>query len=199
MGLVQSWEMVGRNHRPNWAGAVTISDNRPGNNAIVPENPRAVMGIVVPVTTAGRGSAPKPFSGALTGRAIGTDKGHMMALELGGPDISANIAPQSNLWQQSGGWRGVEIVVLNFAMEVMGIQGTYDPAKAISMPQRAVFFRVAPLFRNPLNQEPSHYEGVAVQVQPFGNGDYKAIDAAQRIWMIEPGGKWYNRDGTPAF
>src|SRR5262249_32427347 len=161
-----------------------------GDAAIIPANPRTVMGIVVPVTTAGRPSAPKPFSGVLTGKAQGTDKGHMMALELGGPDISENISPQSNLWQQSGGWRAIEVVVLRFAMECMGITSTYDPTKQIPQPGRAIFFRVAPLGAD-ANGEPSHYEGVAVPVSPVGNGDYNPIrDAGQRIWMIKPGGVW---------
>jgi hypothetical protein len=198
VGTMRTWEMVGRLTRPAWAGPVTISDNRPGDDVIVPANPRTVMGIVVPVSTAGRGNAPKPFSGSPTGKAQGTDKGHMMALELGGPDISQNISPQSNLWQQSGGWRAIEVVVLRFAMECMGFTSTYDPAKAIAQPQRAIFFRVAPLGIDS-NGEPSHYEGVAVPVSPRGNGDYDPIrDAAQRIWLIQPGGYWCNRDGTPA-
>ncbi len=199
MGAIQSWEMVGRNFRPAWSGPVIISDNRPGNAEIRAENPRSVGGIIVPVTTAGRGSAPRPFSGFQTGKAYGTDKGHMMALELGGPDITENISPQSNIWQQSGGWRAIEVVALKFAMECMGIQGTYDPEKNIPQPSRAVYFRVSPLFLNPHNGEPSHYEGVAVQVRPVGDGNYSPIDAAQRIWQIAPGGQWYNRDGTPAF
>ncbi len=34
--------------------------------------------------------------------------GHIMALQLGGPDVSENIVPQYQQWQQSGRWRVLE-------------------------------------------------------------------------------------------
>ncbi|MFN7997605.1 MAG: DNA/RNA non-specific endonuclease [Bryobacteraceae bacterium] len=38
-------------------------------------------------------------------------KGHIMAFELGGPDISANIVPQYGQWNRAGDWRAMEMSV----------------------------------------------------------------------------------------
>lgn len=146
MALVTSDLMVGGRKRPDWAGLVTISDNKPTSDDALQDsrNPRQVRGIVVPVTTAGRPSPPSPWSGYQTGKGPGTDKGHLMALELGGPDIAENIVPQSSRWQQSGGWRIIEVNVLRVAMRWMGIDGVYDPSDDIPAPASACYFAVAP-------------------------------------------------------
>lgn len=94
--------------------------------------PVLVHGIVVPTTTKGRKAAPEPASGyrvgmtkrvpkkilALSARNRGAadmDKGHIMALELGGPDVPQNICPQFSLFQQSGEWRKMEEQALALA------------------------------------------------------------------------------------
>src|SRR5262245_54550861 len=98
MATVQSNFLFNSHVPPAWAGPITISDNMPSTtiDPLAHKNPRWVGGIVVPVTTKGRKGAPVPFSGQQTGKAYGTDKGHMYGLEIGGPDISENISPQSN-------------------------------------------------------------------------------------------------------
>lgn len=95
------------------------------------KRPTRVRGKVVPVATKGRPSAPEPSSGFRvsqstagntnpdfsvrnTGRAD-AQKGHIMALELGGPDIPENIVPQWAQWQSNGVWRQMERQVLKIA------------------------------------------------------------------------------------
>lgn len=73
--------------------------------------PIAVWGKVVPCDTKGRDAAPAPISGMDTVGIVDTHKGHLMALELGGPDVPANIVPQWAGWQSSGRWRQMEKAV----------------------------------------------------------------------------------------
>jgi hypothetical protein len=198
MGWINTWAMFNGCTRPDWAGHVTISDNLPnGLNAVRDANPRTVMGIIVPVTTKGRKSAPVPLSGASTGKAFGTDKGHLMALELGGPDISANIAPQSSLWQQSGGWRSVETNALTLAQQWMGIGGTYDPGSAIPRPENGGFFRVGPYPEtDPLTGEPKLYTGTVTKIKlvaGLSGGYLPHPDEETHIFYIGPEGVWWER------
>jgi hypothetical protein len=77
---------------------LTDTDNRP----------TALIGRVMPQSTRGRGLPPNPNSGFVTAYTP-FDRGHIMALELNGPDISENIVPQYRMWQQTGSWRKVEV------------------------------------------------------------------------------------------
>ncbi|MEM9634003.1 MAG: DNA/RNA non-specific endonuclease [Pseudomonadota bacterium] len=95
----------------------------------------SVYGYVHPLeTTSGRKSAPEPFSnfriGATkripkkaklisprnTGR-VDMDKGHIIALELGGPDVPANICPQWSQFQRNGEWRRMEVEIHGIAQD----------------------------------------------------------------------------------
>jgi hypothetical protein len=69
--------------------------------------PHAVFGRIAVTPTSGRENPPGPLSGFVCDRTPFA-KGHIMALELGGPDISANIVPQYGLWQGNGEWRTME-------------------------------------------------------------------------------------------
>ncbi len=51
-----------------------------------------------------------------TGRAD-VDKGHIFALELGGPDVARNICPQFSQSQRNGEWRQMEVEAWKFADE----------------------------------------------------------------------------------
>lgn len=129
-----------RGVRPPWAGPVEITWEEimhvtSGRLARI----TSVAGIVVPGSTSGRKGAPEPSSGfrvsqsrppeaslAVSGRNTGRpdlDKGHLMALELGGPDIPENIVPQWSNWQRNGRWRQMEKAVLAEATAIMK-QGT---------------------------------------------------------------------------
>ncbi len=91
------------------------------------ERTTLVTGAVFPQGTKGRKSAPEPISGyqvsqskKVTGTPIAfarntgapdLDKGHVMALELGGPDVPANIVPQWSNFQRNGYWKKMETAV----------------------------------------------------------------------------------------
>lgn len=185
--------------RPLWAGYVTIDDFVPGGlkgQALKPgANARSVKGIVVPTTTKGRPAAPPAYSGTLTGLAYGTDRGHLMGLELGGPDIAENIAPQTSLWQQSGGWRQLEKAVVEEALRVMGWAAVGDPntyrTPADIAPGAALFFSVSPASGTVGNGEPDFYIGSIVVVCPYHDGvkwTYSVPQKQSRGFTITPGG-----------
>ncbi|MCI0654945.1 MAG: DNA/RNA non-specific endonuclease [Methylococcaceae bacterium] len=69
--------------------------------------PIALIGRINVTVTTGREAAPSPSSGFVTDYTP-FDRGHIMALELGGPDISQNIVPQYAQWQETGTWRRME-------------------------------------------------------------------------------------------
>lgn len=119
--------------RTQQAGAVSITLQSVGlwvNDKLeVRERPIQVVGIVDPTATTGRGGAPDPLSGyqVYSGQgqqpkasiaserntgALDVERGHVMALELGGPDIAENIVPQWAKFQGSGEWRKMEVSVL---------------------------------------------------------------------------------------
>jgi hypothetical protein len=95
------------------------------------ERPVKVSGLVYPTTTQGRKDAPESVSGIRTGAKkfkddvpphrntgiVDADKGHIMALELGGPDIPDNIVPQWSQWQRNGEWRKTETAIRKLAEE----------------------------------------------------------------------------------
>ena len=110
--------------------------------------------ICPPGTTSGRKGAPEPLSGfrigmtknlpkkalAISARNTGRsdiDKGHIFALELGGPDVPANICPQFSQFQRNGEWRAMEIEALAFdeasdELVFMSIAVAYGQAKTRS-------------------------------------------------------------------
>lgn len=90
--------------------------------------PTHLEGIVIPVTTTGRPGAPDPQSGLdLTSYAY--DRGHLIGLELGGPDVEANIAPQWANYQRTQIWRKMEREVRELALAVMDISKPLAPSK----------------------------------------------------------------------
>jgi hypothetical protein len=70
-----------------------------------------VEGLLKACVTKNRSGAPDPSTG-LDLTYTGFDRGHLIALELGGVDHGLNIVPQVRLWQQSGEWRSVEKDIL---------------------------------------------------------------------------------------
>jgi len=93
--------------------------------------PTQVSGIVRPRETKGRSKAPEPAAGpkvAIAWKKVGdkqtrdtgivdAQKGHLMALELGGPDIPENIVPQWAQFQANGTWRQAEKAVRELAQQ----------------------------------------------------------------------------------
>lgn len=85
--------------------------------------PIAVFGNVVVCGTGTRKSAPDPISDMPLSGIVDAHKGHLMALELGGPDHKANIVPQWAGWQSSGPWRKMEVAVKKDAQRLA--KGSY--------------------------------------------------------------------------
>lgn len=92
------------------------------------ERPVQVSGEIVPTSTSERGSAPEPHSGLKVATSkksklddrnsgiVDAHKGHIFALELGGPDVGENIVAQFGHFQSVGVWRAAERAALDFAL-----------------------------------------------------------------------------------
>ena len=122
--------------RPAWAGLVSIATEEIQHKKYgLIARQTSVMGIVAPRSTKGRKGAPEPSTGfrvstsakpsseplVFNGRNSGRtdlDKGHIMALELGGPDIPENIVPQWSNFQRNGTWKKMENDVRKAAEEL---------------------------------------------------------------------------------
>jgi hypothetical protein len=113
--------------------------------------PARVAGFIFPIETTGRPGAPEPHAPFRVGMGKGgksgpnrgfehlveehdgaharntgrvdVEKGHLMALELGGPDIPANIVPQWAKFQGCGAWRQMEVELKARAEQVMAASG----------------------------------------------------------------------------
>ncbi|QEH31569.1 hypothetical protein OJF2_00340 [Aquisphaera giovannonii] len=155
MNPIQTNKWYGSKTRPSWAGPVTIKFEsvqhlHHGQFYRTTE----VIGIIAPGATSGRPSAPEPISpqrvstakneparyrydeetgvNAYNTGSVDQEKGHIMALELGGPDIPENIVPQWAKWQGSGEWRRMEVEIHD-----MAAQG--DPSDPKSPGYRVMF------------------------------------------------------------
>lgn len=139
MGSYQFKSLYDGSSRPAWAGNVLIttedakvqraqSDARKVQDDHL-ERPISVAGVVVPVSTPGR-STPDVPNRDLEGRP--EDRGHLMALSLGGPNDPLNMVPQprqlnqkleeSSVEQSHLGeftWRGMEIYCCYLATQVL--------------------------------------------------------------------------------
>lgn len=122
--------------RPAWAGMVSIATEEIQHKKYgLLARQTSVMGIVAARSTKGRKGAPEPSTGfrvststkpsgeplVFNNRNIGRtdlDKGHIMALELGGPDIPENIVPQWSNFQRNGTWKKMENDVRKTAEEL---------------------------------------------------------------------------------
>jgi hypothetical protein len=69
--------------------------------------PVSLVGKITVQATTDRPSPPASISGFNTDNTPFA-KGHIMALELGGPDVSENIVPQYERWQGGHDWRNME-------------------------------------------------------------------------------------------
>ena len=125
--------------RPSEFGSVTITFEEIAHVRGAVVRTVSVSGIVAVGSTKGRPGAPEPRSGIRVSTAknvpsayhydpetgdnayntgfVDAEKGHIMALELGGPDLADNIVPQWAKWQGSGEWRQVEVAIKKMADE----------------------------------------------------------------------------------
>jgi hypothetical protein len=97
-------------HVGRGVGPVVISieeDARGGTR-----RPTAAWGIVISAhKVKGRKAPPGPLTGTDTGVLAQADRGHIFALELGGPNVAENIVPQWAFFQEHGTWRQMEAAV----------------------------------------------------------------------------------------
>jgi hypothetical protein len=97
-------------HVGRGVGPVVISveeDPRSSNR-----RPVAAWGIVISGhKVQGRKAPPGPLTGSDTGVLAQADRGHIFALELGGPNVAENIVPQWAFFQEHGTWRQMEATV----------------------------------------------------------------------------------------
>lgn len=153
--------------------------------------PKEVSGLVFPMTTKGRPNAPEPSSGYRVGvqwkevdkriqrntGVIDAQKGHIMALELGGPDEAFNIVPQWANWQANGAWRQMEKDILSLA-------------KVVEKRGNTLFFRAEILYKKYKYTNQGSIKGISfptgfrVEVQEKMNNG-KAVGQAQLMWNGE--------------
>ena len=91
--------------------------SRPCYVLLDPQNrPSTVIGGVTLTDTGDRENPPPPVCGMnIDGTPLG--RGHVMALQLGGPDVAENIVPQYQQWQQIGAWRQMEVAAVQHASQ----------------------------------------------------------------------------------
>jgi len=139
MKSIETNKWYGGDNRPTWAGSVTIKfECIPHKKYGTFARTTAVFVIIAPGATTGRASAPEPVCpqrvssaknvpakyrvdvktgvNAYNTGSVDQEKGHIMALELGGPDISENIVPQWAKWQGCGEWRRKEVEIHDLAV-----------------------------------------------------------------------------------
>lgn len=141
--------------RPSKYGKVSIDYEILGAGTLRQlKRPVLASGYIYPMATAGRKTAPEPASGfrigmtktvpkkalAVSARNSGRvdmDKGHIFALELGGPDVPDNILPQFSQFQRNGVWRRMEVEALEKAnstgdLVFMSVAIVYGSASTVS-------------------------------------------------------------------
>jgi len=78
------------------------------------QRPLSMVGGIRVSDTADRDNPPAPICGLnIDNTPLG--RGHIMALQLGGPDVPENIVPQYQQWQQTGAWRQMEVSAMHSA------------------------------------------------------------------------------------
>jgi len=150
------WTTLGETyHRPSWSGTVDITYD---DTQI-----RKVVGIVLPISSTGRPAPPRPYNGYPTGDDIELDKGHIMAISNGGPNIKLNIVPQDSQWQETGGWRDFEEVIFQHALYKYGWDPTslYEASQIARVhdPEIYVKYTVSLYDYSSKTGEPMRYEG----------------------------------------
>ncbi|MDC0707662.1 DNA/RNA non-specific endonuclease [Stigmatella sp. ncwal1] len=70
--------------------------------------PLRAEAVLMPTVPSPRPATPDPIAQWLPQGVPDVDKGHLIALELGGPNVAENVAPQWGFWQENGRWRKME-------------------------------------------------------------------------------------------
>ncbi|MFL5346223.1 MAG: DNA/RNA non-specific endonuclease [Hyalangium sp.] len=156
--------------RPAWAGLVKITGaDGKGLGKHNGQNASGVEGVIVPITTRGRGKPPEPNSRQKTGNSQGTDKGHLMALQLGGPDRSENIIAQPSDWQRTGFWRKMETAIYHFACTLMNANQAKESEFPLTVKELQALAVAKWLRKNTAPFEPKMLEHFIMKALPTPN------------------------------
>ncbi|MGL4622232.1 MAG: DNA/RNA non-specific endonuclease [Chroococcidiopsis sp.] len=105
--------------------------------------PAIVEGVVMPVPVGRRDQTPQPIAGwSDRWNEADIDRGHLFALNLGGPDEPQNIVPQWARWQRLEDWRAMERTVRARAVQEIDDSRPFGGGS----PERSVFFRVEVIY-----------------------------------------------------
>merc|ERR1712228_77977 len=153
--------------RPSWAGTVDIKKIKGWRRQPV----LIIDGPIIPTNWEGdRPPTPlKTFDGTKdnVGGVTGHEKGHFIALELGGPNDKFNIGPQPAGWQNNGHWRIFEKKILALAMKYYGWKDKKDmvlpgSAEKAKKPKHLLNIHMEILFREGNTKDknvPRKYKG----------------------------------------
>jgi len=101
--------------------------------------PIQVVAVIIPGHYVGtRQPTPEPSSGFHTGDLPDVDKGHVIALQLGGPNNALNVVPQWAHWQRLEEWRAMERALEKQAKRIA------DQSRPVGgLPTRSILMNVA--------------------------------------------------------
>lgn len=124
--------------RPKWAGQI-IAMSR---NGLITH----VSGVLLPISTMSQ-RCPKrplvvPFPYDIKTYESEMDKGHIFALELGGPNIRWNIVMQPSRWQRFGYWRQFEKIMMRLTLNVYGLENSLCVDEIHLLPRPNVIVKV---------------------------------------------------------
>lgn len=156
--------------------------------------PTFLMGTVIPVFVGPR-NTPDPESEWPMQK--GQDRGHVMALQLGGPNDPANIVPMWAHWQRHEEWRQMERVVYRKACEC------FNHSKSNPMDKKFVRFRVVINYSElrtqdgTFTQEPS--ERAWCYPKKFSVKAHFCNELTVKIpgWDLREGDTWLDFEGYP--
>ena len=122
--------------RPEWTGEILASTQ----NGLV----KQISGVLLPVATNAKRCPkrsfviPLPFDVKTFTSEM--DKGHIFALELGGPNVRWNIVMQPSNWQRFGHWRNFEKKLLQLALKVYKLENSVcaDEVHMMRKPKQVV-------------------------------------------------------------
>ena len=121
---------------------ITLQELSPARKANYPNlepRPVQVAGFIEPGKVGSRPpQTPQPSSGFKTSGELDVDNGHLIALELGGPNKPENIVPQWSKWQRLEDWRKMEQNLKKQAKQV--IEDSQDT--------KSVFYTVDIVYRD---------------------------------------------------
>lgn len=145
-------ELWGIYYRPEWASEVIINyDN----------NINSIEGILLPLNTDSRPDYnPDPYNNCPVGIINNNDRGHIMALSNGGPNIIENIVPQYNIWQRYGKWRLLEKQINTLLLKEYKLKTNLliDNISNFN-PKNTVYWKINLIYSNYYDCQPIMYKG----------------------------------------